>query len=204
MNEKESPQAVKKVQFWFDAICPWTWVTSRWLKEVSDMRGFEVEWLPFSLVALNEGGEDPYPEAHARGQRIARVVQAAWQENPGKIGELYTQLGERLHPGGRDDHDAVIAEALAAAELPAALSGCADDAGLDDALRVNTRCGVELVGPGVGIPIIALNGLAFFGPVVSPAPTGEKALALWDALETAMQVDGFYELKRGRTVGVQF
>lgn len=199
------------VEFWFDPICPWCWMTSRWATEVAAARGFEIEWNPISLKVINEGHDEnseyleSHGERHRQGHRMGRVVEAARiAQGEGVVGALYTEFGTRIHPGGRDDFDAIIAESLAAAGLPAELAAAADDEAGDAQLRENTRHALEIAGPDVGVPIISIDGVAFFGPVVTPAPTGETALRLWDGIHAAASVPGFYELKRGRTVGPQF
>ena len=203
------------VEFWFDPICPWCWMTSRWLTEVSRVRGFTVAWHPFSLKILNEGRNmsDSHRHGHAKGLQALRVIEAARADHGDQVvGELYTELGERIHPGGNSDITQVITESLAALGLPAELISAADpdtsyepgNDGLDKILRENTERALELVGNDVGIPIIAVDGVAFFGPVVTPAPTGEDALKLWDGIVMAASVPGFYEVKRTRTAPPQF
>lgn len=204
------PQNPKHVEYWFDVVCPWTWITSRWVAEVARVRGFEVAWRTFSLRVLNEADEsDEYAEAHRDGHRIGRVIEAARAEHGDTVvGTLYTAIGERLHHQGRTDVDTIIREALGEAGLPEELVAhghggeLADEPSdeLDTLLRTNTDRAVSLAGPDVGIPIIAFDGVAFFGPVVSPAPTGEAALKLWDGVAAAASVPGFFEIKRGRNV----
>lgn len=194
------------VEFWFDPICPWTWITSRWVVEVAAARGFEVQWQPFSLAILNEGN-DPgdHAEAQRQGHRFGLVLTAVRAAHGAQAtGDLYAALGERLHPAQRQDYDAVLGEALAQAQLPAALAALEPTAEMEAELRASTRRGIERVGPGVGIPIISIDGTAFFGPVISPAPRGAEALQLWDAVRAAASIPGFFELKRGREVGPQF
>lgn len=193
------------VEFWFDPICPWCWMTSRWATEVAEARGFDIVWHPISLQVVNEGREDTHADAHREGHRLGRVVEAARAAHgPTVVGPLYTAIGTRRHPGGRSDIDAILAEALEECGLEPELRDAADDTASDAQLTANTRHALELAGPDVGVPIIAIDGVAFFGPVVTPAPTGELALRLWDGIHAAASVPGFYELKRGRTVGPQF
>lgn len=194
------------VEFWFDPICPWCWMTSRWASEVARARGFEIAWHPISLAIINEGNtDDAHAEGHRQGHRLGRVVEAARvAHGDAVVGPLYTALGTRIHPGARDDFDAILAEALAEAGADPALAQAADRDDSDAQLRANTGHALELAGPDVGVPIISIDGVAFFGPVVTPSPTGEDALRLWDGIYTAASVPGFYELKRGRTKGPQF
>ena len=195
-----------RVEFYFDPICPWCWMTSRWAQEVSEARGFDIVWHPISLKVINEGNTDEAYVQHLQaGHRFGRVVEAARVAAGDEIvGKLYTEIGSRVHPGARTDEDAVIAEALAAVGLDAALAEAADTEASDAQLRANTLHALDIAGPDVGVPIISIDGVAFFGPVVTPAPTGEMALKLWDGIAAAASVPGFYELKRGRTVGPQF
>ena len=193
------------VEFYFDPICPWCWMTSRWVAEVAEVRGFPVNWRPMSLAILNEGKDSG---SHAVGQRNGKragqvAVAIGEHADSVAVGRFYTEVGTRIHPGAREDMDVVIVEALEAAGLPAALAEASEQE--DDAvLRRNTAHAMEIAGPDVGVPIISIDGVAFFGPVVTPAPTGDLALQLWDGIYAAASVPGFYELKRGRTSGPQF
>jgi len=194
------------VEFWFDPICPWCWMTSRWVSEVARERKFEVAWHPISLAIINEGRDaGDHAEGHRQGLRMGRVIVAAEQlYGPDVVGKLYTAFGTRLHPEGRTDYDAIITEALGEADLSGQADISADDEQFDAVLRKNTEHALEIAGPDVGVPVISVNGVAFFGPVVTPAPTGKMALQLWDGIVAAASVPGFYELKRGRTKGPQF
>ncbi|MGJ0204617.1 mycothiol-dependent nitroreductase Rv2466c family protein [Leucobacter sp. gxy201] len=205
MSETIARSEQPEVEFWFDPSCPWCWMTSRWASEVAEARGFTIAWHPISLTVINEGRDDRHAELHLQGHRCGRVIEAARTSvGPEAVAALYTEIGTRRHPGGRDDFDAIIAEALAATGLDASLAAAADDEQYDAQLRANTAHALEIAGPDVGVPIISIDGVAFFGPVVTPAPTGDLALQLWDGIRAAASVPGFYELKRGRTVGPQF
>lgn len=202
----ETPQ----VEFWFDTACPWCWMTSRWATEVASARGFEIEWHPLSLMILNEGHIDnAHAESYQRNYTALRVVEAARRQYGNDVvGKLYTEIGTRIHPDKRNDIEAIIAESLAVVGLPAELAtqGVSADGpdDIDAQLRANTDHAMKIAGPDVGVPVIQVNGEAFFGPVVTPAPTGELALQLWDGIVAAASVPGFYELKRGRSKGPQF
>lgn len=199
--------ATPNVEFYFDPICPWCWMTSRWAKEVAETRGFEITWRQVSLAIINENNDisEDYARVMERSRRIGHVVEAARVAAGEQVlASLYTEIGTRLHPGGRDDDEAIIAEALAAVGLDASLAAAADREDGDAHLRENSRHALEIAGPDVGVPVISIDGVAFFGPVVTPAPTGETALKLWDGIYAAASVPGFYELKRGRTQGPQF
>lgn len=189
-------------------------MTSRWISEVAEVRGFEVAWHPVSLAIINENADPEadymksHREAFEQSLRMGRIAVAAEEQLGNQaVAALYTALGTRLHPEGRKDYEALVNDAVAEA-LPAdfteAAAVAAANTDLDAVLRANTTHALEIAGPDVGVPVISVNGVAFFGPVVTPAPTGETALQLWDGIVAAASVPGFYELKRGRTVGPQF
>ncbi|MBL3698199.1 DsbA family protein [Leucobacter luti] len=195
-----------QVEFWFDAVCPWCWMTSRWLQEVAIERGFSIVWHPVSLEILNEHRDTGDHAPNFRiGLHLGRVIEAARRAHGDQVvGGLYAGFGKRFHPEASRDEAAIIAETLAEVGLPATLAAAAADASLDATLRANTDHALEIAGPDVGVPVISVDGTAFFGPVVTPSPTGEAALQLWDGIFAAANVPGFYELKRGRTAGPQF
>jgi len=204
-----------KARFWFDPMCPWAWITSRWMHEVIGMRDVHVTWKVMSLAILNEGSEVPpqYAEAMAAAWGPVRVCIAAEQqfgaERPDIVGELYTALGVRLHLQSRTDYATVIAESVAEVGLPAALAEAANDSSLDQALHASHDEGARLVGPDAGTPIVAIadrNGeeVGLFGPIMTPAPLGEDAARMWDGFVLMVQTPGFYEIKRTRDVEPQF
>lgn len=199
---------IESVEYWFDPVCPWAWMTSRWMAEINERLDLNVQWLPFSLKILNErADEGSRKDSHDRGFLLGQVlIHVQEQHGNEAVGRLYTELGKRLHVAGRSDTEAVLKEALAAANLDVTYADAPHQHGDTSAakLRESTIRGIDAVGPGVGIPIIAVNGNAFFGPVVSPAPKGDDALMLWTALVASTQTPGFFELKRGRDVGPDF
>jgi 2-hydroxychromene-2-carboxylate isomerase len=207
MPTEPSAALVPPVQLWFDPICPWAWMTSRWLGEVATLRGFDVTWKVMSLAYLNDGRELPpqYAEMMQRAWGPVRVLTAA-REQHGRavVKPLYDAMGTRIHPGEREDWDDVVAEALAEVGLPAALSEAATSTQWDDALRSEHHDGMDRVGTEVGTPVVAVGDVAFFGPVVTPAPHSEQALRLFDGVVAVASVDGFFELKRTRTRGPVF
>ncbi|HWC36780.1 MAG TPA: DsbA family protein [Mycobacteriales bacterium] len=187
--------------FWFDTLCPWAWLTSRWMLEVEQVRDVRVRWRPMSLAILNEGRDLPadYIERIALGWGPMRVCVAAEQSlGPDAVGPLYTALGRRFHPEKLPKDRPTIAAAVAEAGLPAELVDAMDDPSYDDAVRASHDEGMSLVGQDVGTPIIRVGGTAFFGPVVTPAPRDEAAGRLWDGVLLVAQTPGFYEIKRTR------
>jgi protein-disulfide isomerase-like protein with CxxC motif len=192
---------------WFDPVCPWAWMTSRWLMQVEAVRPVRVTWSVMSLAVLNEGRELPpqYRDLMAKAWGPVRVVIAAQAAHGDKVvKKLYDALGTRIHVQGRKDYDQVIVDALAECKLPAELAKAATQKKYDAALKRSHKRGISLVGTDVGTPVIAVGGVAFFGPVVSPAPKGEAAGRLWDGCVLVAGTPGFFELKRTRTVGPIF
>jgi predicted DsbA family dithiol-disulfide isomerase len=194
--------------FWFDPICPWAWMTSRWMGEVEQVRPVTARWHVMSLAVLNEGRDLPedYRAMMDKAWGPARLVNAA-RELHGEdvVKPLYDALGTRYHPGGRDIDDvSVFTEALAEVGLPEELVRYTTSDELDDSLRASHREGITKVGEDVGTPVVAFNDVAFFGPVITPAPKGEEAGRLWDGCVLVAGVPGFFELKRTRTQGPVF
>jgi hypothetical protein len=191
--------------FWFDPLCPWAWITSRWMLNVEQVRDIRTRWHVMSLAILNEGRDDlpeGYKERLARAKGPVRVCMAAEQmKGPDILLPLYTALGNRIHLEKRDlgeDGEAIIAEALAELGLPASLADAATSEEFDEALAASHHAGMDPVGTDVGTPVIHYNGTAIFGPVVTPAPKGEAAGLLWDGVLLCTATDGFFELKRTR------
>jgi len=197
----------KSVEMWFDPICPWAWMTSRWLMEVERVRDVEVTWSVMSLAVLNEHRDldSSYRSLMELAWGPVRVIIAAAEAHgAGVIKPLYDAMGTRIHLGRRNDFDNVIREALVEVGLPESLGAAARHKTHDAALRRSHKRGISLVGTDVGTPIIAVEGVAFFGPVVTPAPKGEDAARLWDGCLLVAGTPGFYELKRTRTQGPIF
>jgi hypothetical protein len=193
--------------FWFDPICPWAWMTSRWMLEVTTVREVDVRWHVMSLSLLNAGRDLPadYAEKMRRAIGPVRVVNAVREVHGQDLVEpLYTAIGTRLHPGGEKDFDAAVAGGLSDLDLPAELAEHARSEEFDHSLRKSHEEAIGLVGDDVGTPVVAVNGVAFFGPVVTPAPKGEAAGRLWDGSVLVAGTPGFYELKRSRSQGPVF
>jgi len=193
----------KAVDFWFDPLCPWAWITSRWMLEVEKVRPVAPRWHVMSLAVLNEGKEglpERYQELMAQAWGPARVCIAAEQKfGPDVLLALYTALGTRFHLRQEPKDRATIEAALAEAGLPADLAGAMDDPSYDEALRASHHDGMDRVGYEVGTPVISVDGISFFGPVVTPIPRGDDAGRLWDGVLLVAGTEGFFELKRSRT-----
>jgi hypothetical protein len=188
--------------FWFDPLCPWAWIASRWILAASEVRPIDVHWHLMSLAYLNsekEGLSEEYRKLLAEAWGPVRVCIAA-QERLGDevLLPLYTELGNRFHLEGKPKDRATFEEALTAAGLPINLADAADSEEFDKALKISHHQGMDQVGYEVGTPVISVAGVAFFGPVVTPAPKGEAAGVLWDGVLAVAGTDGFFELKRSR------
>jgi hypothetical protein len=191
-----------QADFWFDPLCPWAWMTSRWMLQVEQVRDITTNWHVMSLAILNSGRDDlpeQYKERLERAWGPVRVCIAAEQEKGSDILlPLYTALGNRIHLEKRGEDPSIIAEALEEVGLPVSLAAAATSTEYDDALQKSHHAGMDPVGMDVGTPVIHVNGIAFFGPVVTPAPKGEAAGKLWDGVVLVAGTDGFFELKRSR------
>ncbi len=188
--------------FWFDPLCPWAWMTSRWMLEVEQVRPVDVHWHVMSLAYLNSRREDlpeQYRTLMAEAWGPVRICIAAAQRYGDKVLlPLYTALGNRFHleqlPRERETYVAALAECGLAEDL----ADAADSTEYDEALIRSHHEGMDQVGYDVGTPVISVNGVAFFGPVVTPTPRGEAAAKLWDGVLLVAATDGFFELKRSR------
>ncbi|MEJ7629042.1 MAG: DsbA family protein [Nocardioidaceae bacterium] len=194
--------------FWFDPLCPWAWLASRWMKEVEQVRDVTTHFHVMSLAYLNADKtdiSDDYREFLKDAWGPVRVCIAASHEHGDEVlDRLYTELGTRFHNGGRDPDRATVEEALAAAGLPTSLADAMTSTDYDDEIKKSHHGGMDQVGMDVGTPVISVGGSAFFGPVVTPLPRGEVAGKLWDGVLLVAGTPGFYELKRSRTEGPTF
>jgi protein-disulfide isomerase-like protein with CxxC motif len=196
-------QEFTPVDFWFDPICPWAWIASRWLLEVAELRPVRPRWHVMSLSVLNADKPDlpeQYRDLLVKGWGPVRVCIAAEQKfGPEILGPLYTALGTRFHIHKEPLERSTVEAALAEVGLPAGLADAMDSTEFDEALRISHADGMDRVGYEVGTPVISVHGNSFFGPVLTPIPRGQDAAALWDGVMLVTKNDGFFELKRSRT-----
>ena len=193
---------VKTVDLWFDPVCPWAWIASRWLLEVEAVREVRTRFHVFSLALHNEGRsvDDWYRKWLDERWGPARVASAAAQAHGDEVlRDLYTALGTRFHRDKAPVTRETIVAALASVDLPASLADAAESPELDADLRAGNRAALDPIGEDLGVPAIHVDGNAFFGPVVSPVPRGEEAGRLWDGVLLVTGTPGFFELKRGRS-----
>lgn len=196
------------VDFWFDPSCPWAWLTSRWMLEVEKVRNIDLTFHCMSLSVLNEGRDLPedYAKTMERAWLPARACIAVEQNHGSEaLKDFYTALGTRFHPKGEPRDADTVRKALKDVKLPVdEIMARAETDELDEALRASHHEGMDPVGTEVGTPVIRVNGMSLFGPVISPAPKGKEAGELFDGFVKVTAYPGFFELKRSRDVGPIF
>lgn len=195
------------VDFWFDPTCPWAWMTSRWMLEVEQVRDIDLTFHVMSLSVLNDGRDLPedYRGLMDKAWLPARASLLVEQRHgSAKLAEFYTEVGTRFHPGGEELSVETVKAALDAVGADADIIDVAQTDQIDDDLRRSHHEGMDPVGDEVGTPVIRVNGMSLFGPVISPAPKGEEAGELFDGFVKVTAYPGFFELKRTRTVGPIF
>ncbi len=197
----------KEAEFWFDPLCPWAWMTSRWILEVEKVRYIKVRWNLFNLAYLNRNKEVPedYKAKLINSWYCTRVIAGAQNLRGDSITlPLYTAISSRIHLKKMDITEQLFKDSLIEVGLSESLSAAMNDESLDVKIIESHERGIKLVGNDVGTPIIAIEGTAFFGPVISPAPKGEEAGKLWDGVVGVASYPGFFEIKRSRNVGPIF
>ena len=200
------------LHFHFDPVCPWAYITSRWVVEVQQQRGYDVSWKFISLFMINNDrgyseGNMPWRDGHMSGLQALRVASAARAAAGNEaVAAVYTALGKAIHVDQRRPKDSTEMKdfartVLTEAGLNSQWADSATDELHDEVIRYETTRALELTGKDVGTPILVFhadkpNQASFFGPVISAIPRGPEALRLWDAVETLATTSGMAELKR--------
>lgn len=200
------------IEFYFDPSCPFCWITSRWLTQVSAEREIDITWRQFSLALKNDeltqrDDETVHAAAHRGAHRVHRVIAQAVANHGTSASELYSEFGVRFHIMEQEFGDDMILAVLADKNLPEELLAAADDTSLDAALQTEIDSAIEAAGPDIGVPTIVFHSkdgtrLGYFGPVLNELPsTLQESLDIWDGLEKLATSPSFYEIKRARPGG---
>ncbi len=190
------------VTIWFDPVCPFSWHTARWLRDVAGELGLAIDWRLMSLAVLNEGRELPPPQ-QARMQdsrRIGRLMAAIRERHGAEVmAAAYFAFGERYLEGSEALDDSLVAEVLNVVGCHDIDAAVMSDTAQDDLVRLSHQAGQNALGESGGSPIMQIDGRTFFGPVLSGPPAPEMRKALFDAVATLAAVPQFSQLQRPRT-----
>lgn len=188
--------------FYYDPVCPWAWITSRWVLDLEKQGVVDVSWKLMSLARLNKDNDDYDPERFEPYRVAGRIAAAAASvKGDGALGAAYTEIGTRIHVEKREMSEELVTEVLAALDAPAELAPTVFTDVYDAGIAESHDIALALAGPDIGTPVLEYNGKSFFGPVMRAPLTGADAVKVWDAMLLLAEVDGIYEIKRFRTEG---
>ncbi len=197
-----------QVSFYIDPICPWCWITSRWMADVAKDRDLDVIFKSFSLAIknnfLHSDSDSPYAEPSRATHRILRVMEAVRKEYSNEmVSNLYTQVGYKIHHEGEKTFE-WLSFVLDSLKIDTALLEAQDDESYDEIIKASMEEAFEVCGTDIGTPILRIESedgpRGFFGPVISELPGHSEGLALWDGISAMISFPNFFELKRTRNV----